>query len=319
MTEENADSKDQESPTTHQTASEVDQSQSQKPVLKILREDADVILIKNSKLAASKTRNKESKDESPPKPAAVTSFDLPMPSSTMPDNHLPMVPMQMIKKTVSLLLILATLAGCDQQSQPATGQPLATPVALDRVLDGDTFNVATGGDIVGIRLVGIDCPERKQRFGSEATAMIASLVDGKEIRIIEHGTERYGRTLGDVYADGVWVNQALVRNGLAWHYEKYSDDPRLAEAQAERIGIWSDEKWIAPWDYRNGVRIETAIPVNAESIRESDTVVYVTSGGRKYHREDCHFVTNGGPLPLSRAGAYEPCKVCKPQLQDSQQ
>ena len=55
---------------------------------------------------------------------------------------------------------------------------------------------------------------------------------------------------------------------------------------------------------RNGVQIETAIPA-------SDAVVYVTSSGSVYHREDCHHATNAKAIPLSKPGAYKPCKLCK--------
>ena len=66
---------------------------------------------------------------------------------------------------------------------------------------------------------------------------------------------------------------------------------------------------------RNGAQVVTAIPVTAESTRETDVVVFVTSSGRKYHREDCHFATGATAIPLSRAeSAYEPCKICKPDV-----
>jgi len=35
---------------------------------------------------------------------------------------------------------------------------------------------------------------------------------------------RYGRTVAELYADGTYLNAAMVRAGMAWHYEQYSDD-----------------------------------------------------------------------------------------------
>jgi hypothetical protein len=105
--------------------------------------------------------------------------------------------------------------------------------------------------------------------------------------------------------------------GLAWHYVKYSNDTNLAtlqqQARADNLGLWQDAKRIAPWDWRNGQRIPTALPAELESIRDSDETVWITPSGEKYHRRDCRFVGDGAiEMPLSRATAYEPCQVCKP-------
>ncbi len=68
------------------------------------------------------------------------------------------------------------------------------------------------------------------------------------------------------------------------------------------------------WDYRNGQRIETALPANVPSTRDTDAIVYVTASGTKYRRASCRYLGNGGTgIPVSRAvSAYEPCKDCNP-------
>ncbi|TWU61971.1 hypothetical protein V7x_36620 [Crateriforma conspicua] len=105
---------------------------------------------------------------------------------------------------------------------------------------------------------------------------------------------------------------------VAWHYVKYNEDTRLATAQnaarAAGLGIWQDARRVTPWDYRNGQRIETALPANVPSTPETDATVYVTNSGTKYLRKDCGYVdASRTAIPASRAvSAYEPCKVCKP-------
>lgn len=56
--------------------------------------------------------------------------------------------------------------------------------------------------------------------------------------------DRYGRTVGRVYVDGTDVNAELVRQGYAWVYRKYAEDPKLYELEEEvrkaERGLWGD-------------------------------------------------------------------------------
>jgi len=51
---------------------------------------------------------------------------------------------------------------------------------------------------------------------------------------------------------------ALVAQGFAWHFKRYSDDEDLSEAELaarrERRGLWSDPNPIPPWDWRKQPR-----------------------------------------------------------------
>jgi endonuclease YncB( thermonuclease family) len=76
--------------------------------------------------------------------------------------------------------------------------------------------------------------------------------------------DRYGREVGRVLLDGLDVNLELLRHGLAWHYKAYEREQppaeRMTYAQAERsarergVGLWSDARPVAPWDFRKGIR-----------------------------------------------------------------
>jgi endonuclease YncB( thermonuclease family) len=52
----------------------------------------------------------------------------------------------------------------------------------------------------------------------------------------------------------VYNCEELVGAGLAWHYKKYSSDQKLADLGAQarkgRVGLWSDQGAVAPWEYR---------------------------------------------------------------------
>src|SRR5437868_4507740 len=89
------------------------------------------------------------------------------------------------------------------------------------VLDGDTIEVLHDQHPERIRLSGIDCPEKVQAFGTRAKLAASALVFGKDVIVQAHGQDRYNRTLADVLLlNGTHVNQALVRQGWCWWYQK---------------------------------------------------------------------------------------------------
>ncbi len=127
------------------------------------------------------------------------------------------------------------------------------------MLDGDTIDVLHQGAAVRVRLTGIDCPEKRQAFGTRAKQVASGIVFNKEVTIRTAGGDRYGRTLGEVLLPGgISLNRTLVREGFAWWYWKYSSDASLGElekeARAARRGLWADPSPVAPWDFRRSRR-----------------------------------------------------------------
>src|SRR5688572_11753296 len=91
------------------------------------------------------------------------------------------------------------------------------------VSDGDTITVLTAAkESVKVRLFGIDAPESKQAFGSRAKQELSALAFGKAVRVEVEDKDRYGRTVGRVFAGDVAVNVEMVRRGLAWWYRSYA-------------------------------------------------------------------------------------------------
>lgn len=123
------------------------------------------------------------------------------------------------------------------------------------VKDGDTIAVLYRRKPIIIRLTGIDCPERRQPFGSRAKKLTSELAFGKTVRVEAKGRDRYGRTLGSItLEDGKNLSEILVKMGLAWWYRKYSTDETLmkleAEARVAGRGLWRDPSPIPPWGFR---------------------------------------------------------------------
>lgn len=84
------------------------------------------------------------------------------------------------------------------------------------VVDGDTIEVLHNGNPERVRLNGIDCPERTQAFGTEATRFTEELVKGKTVTVNMLAFDKYGRTIGEsMLADSRNLSQELVKAGLA--------------------------------------------------------------------------------------------------------
>ncbi|KAF0920323.1 hypothetical protein E2562_034799 [Oryza meyeriana var. granulata] len=91
---------------------------------------------------------------------------------------------------------------------------------------------STGGQVLvkkyRVRLRGIDAPESSMPYGREAKEELMMLVQGKRLRISVHGNDRYGRLVGDVDCNGVFVQEHMLKKGLAWHYIAYDQRQELA-------------------------------------------------------------------------------------------
>ncbi|GMN66321.1 hypothetical protein TIFTF001_035404 [Ficus carica] len=105
-----------------------------------------------------------------------------------------------------------------------------------------------------VRLRGIDAPENKMPYGDEAKEELTKLVQGKCLRILVYEEDQYGRSVGDIYCNGTFVQEVLLKKGCAWHYAHYDKRPQLArwekEARAKRVGLWALPNPEKPWDWR---------------------------------------------------------------------
>jgi micrococcal nuclease len=124
------------------------------------------------------------------------------------------------------------------------------------VTDGDTIVVFTeNNEQIKIRLEGIDCPESHQDYGEKAKQATVDLCFGKLVKVQKTGQDQYGRMLAYVYVGDICINKQLLRLGLAWHYKQYNKEKDLSEiesnARAAKVGVWSNPRSIAPWDWRH--------------------------------------------------------------------
>mgnify|MGYP001288358451 CR=1 FL=1 len=96
-----------------------------------------------------------------------------------------------------------------------------------RVVDGDTIDVLTDAkETIRIRLHGIDCPERGQPFGNNATQALKASILGNVVKVVSHGQDRYDRTIGRTFVD------------LAKSLNKPYTQTRVALTRSCVYGLW---------------------------------------------------------------------------------
>jgi endonuclease YncB( thermonuclease family) len=91
-------------------------------------------------------------------------------------------------------------------------------VEVASVTDGDTIRVLMpDGTNEPVRLIGIDAPEDGSLLDQEATDHLADLVLGKDLRMVVYVSDRdrFDRLLRYIYVDDLFVNEEMVRAGLA--------------------------------------------------------------------------------------------------------
>ena len=150
-----------------------------------------------------------------------------------------------------LAVVLILRPGTDAAHAETDPAPVERTAAdrlegIGRVIDGDTLDVGA----VRVRLHGIDAFERNQMCdrpsgpwacGAAATRSLKARAEGRRLICQVLDTDRYGRKVSRCERDGVDVGRALVAEGLALAYRRYSRDyidEELA-AEARGAGAWN--------------------------------------------------------------------------------
>ncbi len=156
-----------------------------------------------------------------------------------------------------------------------------------------------------VLFAGIRAPFPNDPSGDDAVNAVREMVEGKRIRMRfgDHQTDKEDRWVAFVFVDGQFVNEEIVRQGLAYVRLKRGEqrfEQELLEAQrearSERRGIW-----------RNRFR------------KTEDQYI----GDRRhasFHRPTCNDVVNikpGDDVPFSKPDdafdvGFAPCSHCSP-------
>ncbi|MCL1473031.1 thermonuclease family protein [Argonema antarcticum] len=181
---------------------------------------------------------------------------------------------KLIKNSLKCLgvgFLIVSLTGCPNRYAQTT-------YSVKRVSDGDTIAVTDSkGTSFTVRFACADAPEiphsQKEKqsrklldknqfnWGVKAQSRVRQLVKkgGDRISLTITDTDRYGRKIGEVrLPDGTFIQQVLIREGLAMVYQPYLKNcpsasvvqEAEAEAKKSRRGIWGDANFVPAWEYR---------------------------------------------------------------------
>jgi micrococcal nuclease len=157
----------------------------------------------------------------------------------------------------ALAFALALVASTTFAAKHNDNPDLVLVGKVTRVIDGDTVEVQLDSGPIHVRFASIDAPEHDQPYGTQAKALLAKLVDGKEVQLSVKKHDRYERLIATVYVGDLDVNAELVRKGAAWAYTQYLTDKSLPaieqEARCAQRGLWAKPAE-PPWKWRHGER-----------------------------------------------------------------
>ena len=137
--------------------------------------------------------------------------------------------------------------------------PVTTPAATvawwrcTGVTDGDTITcLDAAGQQQKVRVSDIDAPELSQAYGRESRNILADLVFGKSLAIIETGSNSNGFVTCRISVGGKDVARAMIAGGAAWvdpqSTSSYINDQQ--DAQKSGKGLWSEPTPTPPWEHR---------------------------------------------------------------------
>ena len=116
------------------------------------------------------------------------------------------------------------------------------------VSDGDSLRATSNQGDLEIRLLGVNAPEREDCFGDESTSQLDDLLQrAVTLHPWPGETDQFGRQLGFLVSDGVFVNLALVESGhviaRAQSDHEFEEEFESAErgASEANLGLWAPD------------------------------------------------------------------------------
>lgn len=182
---------------------------------------------------------------------------------------------------IELLLLLASvLFPVTQQFIQQPSENTQVPpnsaqetVLVTRIVDGDTFEIASGQKV---RLIGIDTPEKDECYFSQASNRLATHIENKEVTLTKDvsETDRYGRLLRYVFVGNTLVNTKLVSEGYAQASAyppdiAHQDTFEAAEKEARNSerGLWGSECNLPAT--KQSEKKATSVPLSSPKVQQN--------------------------------------------------
>jgi endonuclease YncB( thermonuclease family) len=149
----------------------------------------------------------------------------------------------------------------DAQHPPKAGDEGVFYGPLVSVTDGDTLKVKVQGVVMDFRLAEVDAPEKDQPHGAQSRDELTRLLRASPQIVLEpKDTDRYGRTVAQVWVGSTNINRAMVERGAVWFYAEYAKDDTFyqleQDARRAKRGLWALPlaQRMEPWVWRKQKR-----------------------------------------------------------------
>lgn len=147
--------------------------------------------------------------------------------------------------------ILAAVFWAGREEGPGSREDRPQDARVDRVINGHKVKLETdGGPDEELVYAGIRAPYPQEPLFEESRRRNAELVEGKEVRLRfdKQERDREDRLYAYVSVEGTFVNEALVREGLAYvrltpDTQRFAEQLLAAQTQArqEKRGLWKKQ------------------------------------------------------------------------------
>lgn len=157
---------------------------------------------------------------------------------------------------ILIALIVALAMGTLDLEYPATASKKSYNAKVIGIADGDTVVIRRNGRKEKVRLFGVDCPEKRQAFGPDASQFTHLVTLNTNVTVVPVHQDRYGRVVAYlILENGRNFNYLLVSEGLAWWFRRYAPNDfqfagREILARLKGKGLWLEASPVPPWEYR---------------------------------------------------------------------
>lgn len=165
---------------------------------------------------------------------------------------------------IVVVLLLCAIASADGLYQ------------VSRVIDGDTVELLDGRRV---RLQGVDAPELRQEYGSQAKRTLEILILDRTVSLVDEKPSAFGRVQGRLQWRDIDVGEAMLDRGYAWTDTRYVSgtlrqryQAKQDQARLRRNGLWSAASYVAPWEWRR-VRGDSTAPVQSMPVATQQPVI----------------------------------------------
>lgn len=131
---------------------------------------------------------------------------------------------------------------------------------VKEIVDGDTIKILNENKKEIVRLIGVDAPEKKQKFGLESKEYLIKKLLNKKVylELDKKDLDIYNRKLRYVYINSEMINESIIKEGFGYRSYVYPNKKydltfikAEIEAKNKKLNIWSINEMITPKQFRS--------------------------------------------------------------------